>query len=178
MGVDRIRFIALLGVFALGIITAQGYALTSEALTAATYEPSHEMPASVYSSITGKAIRRATPSDHLSERDILVYGDKVTLDVRGAILARFTDTASMDPVFDEKANALEVEPESEEQVNEGDIIAYQTEEMGFTAIHRVVAKNEDTEGTYYIVKGDNNPRADPYKVRFDDIKSVVVAIIY
>ena len=36
----------------------------------------------------------------------------------------------------------------------------------------------DDEGWYAIMKGDNLEKADPYKVRFENVKRVVVAVIY
>lgn len=136
-----------------------------------------EFPAGFYD-LTGQAIPRATPTDHLKEDDIEVYNNRVILNVQDAIYARFTPTASMDPVLDEKSNAIEIVPTNENQINEGDIIAYESKFADGIIIHRVIKKGEDQLGTYYIVKGDNNPEADPGKVRFEDIKSVVVAIIY
>lgn len=177
MGLLRDSIIVMLAL-AIGFSAAHASDLVNEAFSAPTYDARYEVPATIYSSLTGRSIARATPSDHLDERDIVVMGDRVILDVPNAILARFTDTASMDPVLDEKANAIEIVPRDEESVQEGDIIAYQTPEMEFTAIHRVIKRNTDSAGTYYLLQGDNNPAADPYKVRFEDIKSVVVAIVY
>jgi len=85
----------------------------------------------------------------------------------------------MDPLLDEDSHAIEISPATPEQINVGDIISYQTE-MG-VIIRRVVENRgdeEDGEGIYYIVKGDNNKFHDPFKVRFADVVGVVVAIIY
>ena len=66
--------------------------------------------------------------------------------------------------------------ESEQQINEGDIISYKT--LLGTFIHRVIEKGTDQNGTYFLVQGDNNLLQDPFKVRFNDIHGVVVAVIY
>ncbi len=135
----------------------------------------YELPAS----LTGRATERPSAGDHLTERQIAVYQDRVILDVQDAIYARFGDTNSMDPVLDAEANAIEIRPESDEDVSEGDIIAYSNAcTDGATIIHRVLTKGEDQLGAYYIAKGDNNAEADPCKVRLDEITGVVVAIIY
>lgn len=128
---------------------------------------------------TGSAIERASPGDHVQESQIRVYKDRVVLDLQDVIYASFSDTNSMDPLFDEHANAIEIVPKSEAQIQEGDIVAYTNGcTDGSTIIHRVIKTNQDELGTYYLVKGDNNRDVDPCKVRFSEIKSVVAAIIY
>ncbi|RME53117.1 signal peptidase I [Candidatus Woesearchaeota archaeon] len=84
----------------------------------------------------------------------------------------------MDPVIDSGANAIEFVPTSEEDINVGDIISYTSPYTTGPVIHRVIDIGEDENGKYYILKGDNNPRADPGKIRFEDIQRVVLAIIY
>jgi hypothetical protein len=120
----------------------------------------------------------ASPSDRIPEDLILVTNDKVVLNIRGAEWASFTDTNSMDPVIDAGAHAIEIVPKSEDDIQVGDIVAYQSEYAEGTIIHRVVFKGQDDKGTYFVLKGDNNPINDPGKIRFEQIKRVVVAIIY
>jgi len=163
--------------FLLGIIAAQAYGAVHQ-FSSPVYTDGYELPAQLYSDMTGKAIARPVPSDHLSEDEIAVYKDKVVLDIENAVWAKFTPTHSMDPVLSDTANAIEVVPKSEAEVQEGDIIAYNSEFADGVIIHRVIKKGTDQLGTYYLVQGDNNPTADPGKVRFDQIKSVVVAIVY
>jgi len=118
----------------------------------------------------------SSPSDWVKENQIEVYPQKVILDISGAKWAGFTNTNSMDPFIDETANAIEITPSNPDVIQVGDVIAYQT--TYGVLIHRVIEKGIDGEGVYYIVKGDNNRFQDPFKVRFDDIQGVVVAIIY
>ncbi len=122
------------------------------------------------------APERHSPSDWITEDQISVYSDKVILNVLNPIWAKFTNTNSMDPFIDELANAIEIKPRSAEQIQIGDVISYQTS-YG-TVIHRVVQKNADTQGVYYIVQGDNNTLQDPVKVRFAEVEGVVIAVIY
>lgn len=178
MGALRNSILLFIIAFALGLWAAHSYETVTTAFTAPVYDDSYEFPTNIYSAFTGNAIARPTPSDHLTRTDIEVQTDKVILGIKNAIVARFTPTSSMDPVFDEKANALEVVPANEDAISVGDIVAYSNEHIDGTIIHRVIEVGEDTQGTYYITRGDNNARADPYKIRFDDIKSVVVAIVY
>ena len=82
----------------------------------------------------------------------------------------------MDPFIDENSHAIEIMPTYPLQIQVGDIIAYQ---LGNTVvIHRVIERGIDSIGTYYIVKGDNNVLQDPIPVRFEQVRGVVVAIIY
>ncbi|MBN2142093.1 hypothetical protein JW711_02065 [Candidatus Woesearchaeota archaeon] len=119
-----------------------------------------------------------SPGDRVKEDQILVNNERVLLNIQGAEWATFTDTNSMDPVIDKGANAIEVKPESVDDLYVGDIVAYESEYADGLIIHRIVYKGEDENGIYFILKGDNNPASDPGKIRFEQIKRVVVAIIY
>jgi len=116
-----------------------------------------------------------SPFDRVQESQIQVHSDKVVLDIPNAYWATFIDTNSMDPVLDQGANAIQVAPKSPSEIYVGDIVSY-TSAQG-TIIHRVTEIGTDEHGWYAIVKGDNNAFADG-KVRFDQIKRVLVAIIY
>ncbi len=119
---------------------------------------------------------KLSPGDKIKEEQIHVYNNKVVIDLKDAEWASFTNTNSMDPVFDAEANAIEIKPKSLDEIDVGDIISYST--SNGIIIHRVIEIGEDEQGWYAITKGDNNPIPDPYKVRFDDVKRIVVAIIY
>ena len=118
----------------------------------------------------------SSPGNWIQPDQILVYQNRIILNIPDATWAEFTDTNSMDPLIDKDTNALEILPRGPEYINVGDIISYRT--AYGTIIHRVIEKNQDEKGIYYVVKGDNNTSADPAKVRFEDVKGVVVAFIY
>ena len=120
----------------------------------------------------------AAPADHIPENTISVLKDQVVIRVPNAVWAKFTPTGSMKPVFDEGANAIEIVPTSPSQINVGDIISYQSDWLDAPVIHRVVETGNDSDGWYAIVKGDNNGTADPGKIRFSQVRRLVVAIIY
>jgi hypothetical protein len=124
------------------------------------------------------AKERASPQDHIQQSQIHVYSTGVAIDIKDPEWSTFTDTNSMDPVLDKGANAIHIVPQSENDISVGDIIAYESESHTGTIIHRVIEIGNDNEGTYYVLKGDNNPVPDPGKVRFSQIKRVLVAIIY
>ncbi|MBI4147926.1 hypothetical protein HY490_01415 [Candidatus Woesearchaeota archaeon] len=117
-----------------------------------------------------------SPKDRVPEDRIHVFPNQVLIDIRGAQWSKFTDTNSMDPVIDREANALQIVPAAPEEIQAGDIISYESD-YG-TIIHRVIETGKDKDGWYARAKGDNNPSADPDKIRFAQIKRVVVGIIY
>ena len=119
-----------------------------------------------------------SPKDRIPEDNIVVSDDKVVINLKNAEWASFTDTNSMDPILDSEANAIEIIPQSEDDIQVGDIVAYESEYAEGSIIHRIAQKEKDADGTYFVLKGDNNPANDPGKVRFSQIKRVVVAIIY
>jgi len=126
---------------------------------------------------SGRSLERPSPGDHIKESQIKVFNDRVELDIENAIWSKFKDTNSMDPFLDEGANGIEIIPSNEEEIQVGDIISYESIEGGIV-IHRVIGVSEDEEGIYFITKGDNNPVQDPEKVRFEQVKGILVGIIY
>ena len=118
----------------------------------------------------------ASPGDWIKENQIQVYPSRVILNINNASWAKFTDTNSMDPFLDAESNALEIKPDSADQVRIGDIIAYRTAQG--IIIHRVIEKGTDQYGPYFIAKGDNNQFNDLQKIRLEEIQGVVIAIIY
>lgn len=121
---------------------------------------------------------RLSPYDRIKEDKIFVYNDRVVIYIDNPEWAKFTDTNSMDPILDEGANAIEVVPKNPSDVHVGDIVSYESDYASGTFIHRVVKIDYDNEGWYAVLKGDNNPDEDPGKIRFKQIKRVLVAVIY
>ena len=120
---------------------------------------------------------RFSPGDHISEDNIHVYKDHIYIDIKDAGWGTFLDTNSMDPVLDNGHNSIEIKPNDTSDINVGDIIVYEHEDYG-CIIHRVIETGLDNEGWYAIAKGDNNSVEDPWKIRFEQIEGIVVAIIY
>lgn len=93
-------------------------------------------------------------------------------------------SGSMEPVFHrgdivavEKVEFLgmnEFDPVDDVEV--GDIVVYNAKWFNSPVIHRVIEKNNNSNGTYYIIKGDHNPSADPLKVYPNQIVSKVLTI--
>ena len=119
-----------------------------------------------------------SPYDHIKQDQIHVYPDRIVIDLKNANWAEFTDTNSMDPIFDKGANSFEITPESPEDVHIGDIISYKSEYAEGLIVHRVIDIGVDQKGWYCIVKGDNIKEPDPGKIRFSQIHGVLIGIIY
>ncbi|MCP3686323.1 MAG: hypothetical protein GY861_27075 [bacterium] len=156
------------------IITLVVFILLAAALVNAYLPkaPETELPTS------NSIVERASPHDWIKEDQILVYDDRIILNLKNAEWATFTDTNSMDPVIDKGANAIEIVPESTNDIHIGDIVSYESEYVTGTVIHRVIDINQDELGWYATLKGDNSKKIDPERVRFEKIKRIVVAVIY
>lgn len=126
--------------------------------------------------ISSELIEKPMPGDWVRKDKIKVYDDKVVLDIKKAEWSEFTNTHSMEPLLGVNANGIELKPASSAEVNVGDIVAYNSS-IG-TIIHRVIKKDVDENGTYFIMKGDNNSQEDSERIRFEDIERVLVGVIY
>lgn len=124
------------------------------------------------------ATEQLSPIDRVKEHQILVYDDRVVIDLKQVRWATFSDTNSMDPVIDQGANALEIIPQDPAEVTVGDIVSYTSLFTEGIIIHRVIEIGEDELGWYFRAKGDNLVAPDPGKIRFDQVKGIVVGIIY
>lgn len=116
-----------------------------------------------------------TPSNFIDEKQIEIYDDRIILNIKGASLARYAPTGSMEPILDENSNGIRIVPISEEEINVGDIISFKKD--GYLVVHRVIYKGTDNEGVYFITKGDNSSIADG-KVRFDEIEYITIGVIW
>ena len=117
-----------------------------------------------------------SPADRVDSENIAIMANGVLIrDLKDVRLVNLADTNSMDPVLDAEATAIEIIPKSADELNVGDIVSYQSGSN--TVIHRIISVGSDGEW-YAITKGDNNAVSDPEKVRFEQIKGVVVGIVY
>ncbi len=161
---NKKQVITVLLAFMLGLIFNDAYSELS----------SVERPLSLFQD----GVEKDSPGDWIKEDQIKVYNDRIIIDLKDAEWASFMDTNSMDPVLDETANAIQIIPKSADDIHVGDIISYKSDYADGTIIHRIIKISSDEEGWYCIVKGDNNQSPDPGKIRFKQIKRVLVAIIY
>ncbi|MBS3125024.1 hypothetical protein J4211_02100 [Candidatus Woesearchaeota archaeon] len=122
-------------------------------------------------------VERDSPRDWIKERQIVMRPDGVLIKIDNPQWAILTNTNSMDPVFDETSHLIQVFPKSKDEIHVGDIVSYQSP-LGFMIVHRVIQIDTDSEGWYAILKGDNNPSQDPWKVRWDMVRRVTVMVVY
>ena len=115
-----------------------------------------------------------SPGDFISDKDIVVYSDKVLLNIPNAKITSYDSTGSMKPVLDEGANGIVIVPESADEIDVGDIVSYKSGEE--LIVHRVIEKNQDGGGVYFVVKGDNSPTTEI--IRFSQIEHKVVGVLY
>ena len=135
-----------------------------------SFSSSLEHPLSFFSTSELRA-----PSDFIKEEDISIYKDRIVIELDNASISKYAPTGSMLPLFDKDSNGIRLAPKSEDDINLGDIITFEKDSN--LIVHRVIEKNQDSEGVYFITKGDNNDYTDE-KIRFKDIKYITIGILY
>lgn len=118
------------------------------------------------------------PSDYLNKSDLFFYQDMVCINISNYTLSSYSGTGSMIPLMDQNANGIEIPITDPTQVHIGDLITYtKRDNPNELIIHRVLKIQQDNNGFYYIMKGDNNNYDDDI-VRFEQIKYKTVVILY
>lgn len=152
-------------IFLLGFLSAN--------LVGAYFVYGFEIPASF--DYLGLSFDNSAPFDFIKENQIQVYDDKIIINVDGASIGKYAPTGSMKPVLDAETNGIRIKPQSEKDIHIGDIITFRQD--NYLIIHRVVDIGTDSEGVYFITKGDNNNVVDG-KVRFKDIEYITIGVIW
>jgi len=119
---------------------------------------------------------RFSPQDRIKEENLELFWDKLIINFPNIQLAHYSDTNSMDPLIDEFATGIEIIPESQNDIHIGDVIAYQLNND--LIVHRIIEIDYDELGWYAILKGDNSKESDSEKVRFEQIKYLLVGVLY
>jgi signal peptidase I len=114
------------------------------------------------------------PKDRIKQNKIQIKKDKIIILQENVHWASIANTESMNPVIDKGHNALFIKAVKND-LQVGDIISYRKSEINI--LHRIIKISKDKKGWYAILKGDNNFFSDG-KIRFQDIKYVVIGIIY
>ncbi len=120
--------------------------------------------------------RTQGPKPRITEENITIIDEGVIINVDNPLFAMFEDTKSMIPTINTDTKAIQIKPKNPEDIQKGDIISYETEEK--IIIHRVIEVNQDEEGWYATTKGDNTRQPDREKVRFEQIRRILIALIY
>ncbi len=119
-----------------------------------------------------------SPCDRIKSDDINIDEDKITIWLSDADTTNVKGSGSMSPTFAGESDLLYVVPQKESDICVGDIIVYKESKEARSVVHRVIKIEEDALGTYFITKGDHNKGEDSFKPRFNNIKWVVVGILY
>ena len=120
--------------------------------------------------------RPSAPRQHVPFSDVDIKTDAVTIRIDNVSAGIVAPTGSMLPLLTNNTLVLEKTPLKPRDIAPGDIIIYESESTRI--IHRVIAVGMDDAGWFAVAKGDSNDEPDPYRVRFPQVRGVVVGIIY
>ncbi len=136
--------------------------------------------ASIESPFSNQPIKNLqTPTNRIHLDHIQIQDNKLILTYnKNLYLAEYAPTKSMLPLLDKGHNGIEIIPETLRDIKIGDIITYNSKLTHELIVHRVIDIKQDNKGIYFITKGDNNPNIDQEKVRFSQIKFVLIGILY
>jgi signal peptidase I len=82
----------------------------------------------------------------------------------------------MDPTVDAGHTCILTSSYKPEELTVGDVVVYQAPDRQI--LHRIIKIEQDSQGRRYTFKGDNNYRKDPYTIRDEHIKWLLIGIIY
>jgi signal peptidase I len=116
-----------------------------------------------------------SPYNFIKDEQITLEEDRVIIEVNDPVFSRYTNSKSMSPMLNEESTGIGFKPNSEIDIHLGDIVSFRQD--GNLIVHRVVEISEDDFGKYFITRGDNNNLNDE-KIRFSDIESVLIGVIY
>lgn len=119
-----------------------------------------------------------SPHDRIKDSQIHIYQNRIIIDIENANYARYADTNSMDPILDNGATGIEIIPTNKDEIKVGDIITYQPDWTNNLVVHRVIYIGEDEHGWYCYTKGDNTSSIDPGRIRFNQIKYLLIGVLY
>ena len=125
------------------------------------------------SSLTGNVI--STPTGNIQNNNITVYSDRIVIRVSNATISNYENTGSMTPLIGSSAHGIRIVPQSEDEINIGDLVSFNM--SGKMIIHRVIFKSQDSQGVFFITRGDATQIEDP-PIRFSDIQYKTIGILY
>ncbi|KZX15263.1 signal peptidase I [Methanobrevibacter filiformis] len=118
-----------------------------------------------------------------SKKEILAYVIIIIIGLVAAEHMNVVVSGSMEPVLYrgdivvvEKVNFLGMNEFDPDTLKVDDIVVYNAEWFPNPVIHRIINVTEVNGTTYYTIKGDNNPTADPVLVRPEQITEKVLTI--
>lgn len=118
----------------------------------------------------------AVSQDRISGNQIHLYKDKLVIAAEGLMYAKVEDTKSMEPILSKNSHTIEAFPVIE-NLKTGDIISFYEPSVSTIVVHMIIETGYDEQGWYAKTSGYNNVYVDPWKVRFENIKGVVVGVL-
>ena len=119
--------------------------------------------------------------DHLFIKNVST-GDgyyKMYFDTDREIIFSRSKGTSMYPALFYDSFDIFMQPNNTTELKIGDVIWFRPKSIsGDGIMHRIITIDYDEEGWYCYTKGDNNLIRDKWKIRFDNIYGVLIAITY
>lgn len=124
---------------------------------------------------------KPSPKVRIGPENIRLEGDRLTVELPtpDVWITPVADTGSMDPWFDAEDRVVLAKVSDWRDVQPGDVVVYAKDNDGRQLIiHQVVEQLRDERGPYFILKGLNNWTADPFRVRPEWLRWVLLGVLY
>jgi signal peptidase len=119
----------------------------------------------------------------MSKKEIVGYIALILICLILATHMNVVVSGSMEPILYrgdivvvEKTDFMGIHEFDPKDVHVGDIVVYDATWYNKPVIHRVINKTIVDGDEYFIIKGDNNPVADPYPVHYSQIKERIISV--
>jgi uncharacterized protein YfaT (DUF1175 family) len=113
--------------------------------------------------------------ERVNTSEIQLEPERLIININNLSLSRYGNTSSMNPWITENAKGITIVPKSAAEIKVGDVVTYEQDDI--LIVHRVILLGQDKEGWYCVMKGDSTVKDDG-KIRFSQIKSILVGILY
>ena len=123
-----------------------------------------------------------SPRDIVKQADIEYFETSKQVVISGieppVWLTTVEDTNSMDPSIDAGHTCILIGSFDSNDLAVGDVVVYYPEAYPQGVMHRIVKIERDEVGRKFTLKGDNNYKVDPYIIRGEHIRWLLIGIIY
>ncbi len=114
-------------------------------------------------------------AERVNLSQIGIEPNRITINISNPSISKYANTSSMNHMITENTKGINIVPKSPDEIKAGDIITY--EQDNILIVHRVIETGTDDNGWYSIAKGDSAEQPDG-KIRFSQIKSILIGILY
>ena len=138
-------------------------------------EPEPAILWSPYPPVSG--VERISPQGWVPYEKVSRGYDKVTIKGKKLRYGILADTNSMDRFMDHPHMVVTETDFDRSKLIVGDIISFNAG-TGSDILHQIIRIKTDGQGRCYTVQGTNNDRPDPYEIRDQHIRGVLITVIY